>query len=111
MYENTGTAIRPSAMSVGNYHAQSATEVSPPTGRLTEAEQETVKLLEALGQAVQRLEQRIAPILTPAGPTGVGTGEKAQREPSPFAGALIANNQKLYGLIGYVQELSARVDF
>ena len=114
MYENSGTAtgIRLGAIVPGNYH-MNATESAPPPplGRVAEAEQETRKLVEALGQALQGLENRISPILRSAGPSGVGNAEKAQREPSPFATALLESNQKLYGLIGFVQDLSARVDF
>lgn len=93
-------------------YATNATEIAPPMGRVAEAEQETRKLLEALQQALNGLEQRISPILRSAVPAGAGNGAaNAQREPSPFASSIIANNQKLYGLIGYVQDLSARVDF
>ena len=101
-----------SAVTLGNYPAMTATDVSaPPMGRVAEAEQETRRLLDALGQALNGLENRISPILRSAEPSGVGNAEKAQREPSPFATALLESNQKLYGLIGFVQDLSARVDF
>ena len=108
MYQGSSNAMPGIAL---NY-PMTATEVAaPPLGRVAEAEQETRRLVEALGQAINGLENRISPILRSSGPSGVGNSEKAQREPSPFASALIENNQKLYALIGYVQDLSARVDF
>jgi hypothetical protein len=85
--------------------------VTVPVGRVTEAEQETRVLLEALQQGLAGLEANIAPVLRSASPSPNGTGCEKQREPSPFASSLIANNQKLRGLVEYVRDLSTRVDF
>jgi hypothetical protein len=105
----TGSGYPVPSMSDPAYRGPSV--AAPPVGRVTDAEQATRRLLESLQEAIAALEQSIAPVLRSASPSGNGSETSAQREPSPFASSLIANNQKLRALVNYVRDLATRVDF
>lgn len=82
----------------------------PVNGRITEAVQSIVRVSDHLQQEVGLLEQRLSGVLRPAGPAGGPVAKPANVAPSPLASGLEEMHERLYGLLGHVQSLTARVD-
>lgn len=85
-------------------------EPLPSNGRVTDAIAALVRTSDNLAQEVAVLEQRLGGVLRPAGPTGSANTNKANVAPSPLASGLEEIHERLYGLLGHIQSLTARVD-
>ena len=85
-------------------------DAPPVNGRVTEAAQNIARAADQLHAEVSALEQRLSCVLRPAVPQASATQKSANITPSALAANLDEIHERLYGLLGYVQSLTARVD-
>lgn len=96
----------------GNGGLSGASSTTPqPIGRVASSLMSTDKLTTELFAIVQQLEAQLTGIMRPAGPTGESKGGRdATRLPSPLADDIDALNERLHGVLTYMQNISARID-
>jgi hypothetical protein len=114
-YEQKMALNAASGAIVGNLksYPMDATTPSPLTANSGIGEQLGVAdhVSQQLGQELAALESRLASVLRPSMPSGANEGQQQARPtPSQLACGLRELNERLYGLLGRVQDINARVD-
>jgi hypothetical protein len=104
------TGSNTTSVASGSY-VQTTVAPAPAVGRIQEAGEQMLKMVESLAGELQALTQRIEPVLRPELPSGnVAGADVARPKPSGLAAGMEHVNERLYQLLGTVQNLTARVD-
>lgn len=107
--ESYGTQVASGGVGLG--YRNIPTDVPTPAGgRVSEAVQSLIRTADHLQQEIGLLEQRLGGVLRPASPTGGASTKQANVAPSPLAAGLEEIHERLYGLLGHLQSVTARVD-